>query len=92
MKDFPEILACSFTNFYLACCRLTSMRTFFFAVKSKYQIISVDLESAKKYVRLKNAFYEPHDKGAIDPRNGGYEFPIEEELDDVIFEEGSDIS
>ena len=58
-------------------------------VESQYEIVAVDdvQKEATRYLRLKDPFYHPKDKGTLDPRNGGYEF--KEGADDVIPEKGS---
>jgi|APGre2960657505_1045072.scaffolds.fasta_scaffold07275_2 hypothetical protein len=53
-------------------------------IKSLYDI----QEKTKKYIRLKDKFYHPWEKGyGNDPRNGGYEF---KEKEDDFFKEDSE--
>ena len=69
--------------------RLLMMNGFRSRVLSKYLVLATLEDKAKRYVRLKDPFYHPHDKGTLDPRNGGFEFPIEDEIkeQDVILKE-----
>jgi 8-oxo-dGTP pyrophosphatase MutT (NUDIX family) len=51
------------------------------------------MQKVKKQVQLKDEFYHPFDKGLIEPRNGGFQFPLKEELkekEDELSEESKD--